>query len=197
MEPLYDIDILEKSDKYIRFRVTENDELLSDEQLLERLSDREDFHTFYNRFLAESPFPAFFWECKPISLNQPDAIHECTLVSSITLDGVAAEQGAFREYFDQNKQVVAFDNLGGDARLVAPCPSGDYGKYAHIGRFVREAEAQQVSEFWKVTAQEMLQQSPNEPRWLSTSGLGVYWLHARIDRYPKYYQTESYKVFKG
>lgn len=197
MESLYATSILEKSDNYLRFRVTENSESLTDEQFLKRLAEREDFRKFYNCFLAESPFSAFFWECKPISLSDKDRIHECTLVKSTTLENVVPEPAAFQQHFDSRNYVAAFDNLGGDARLVAPCPSGDYGKYAHIGRFVREAEKHQISEFWKLTAQEMLSQPSDAPRWLSTSGLGVYWLHARIDCYPKYYQTERYKVFEG
>lgn len=28
--------------------------------------------------------------------------------------------------------------------------------------------------------------------WLSTSGLGVYWLHFRIDARPKYYQYSEF-----
>jgi hypothetical protein len=32
------------------------------------------------------------------------------------------------------------------------------------------------------------------PVWLSTSGLGVYWLHVRLDTHPKYYQYQPYKV---
>lgn len=33
------------------------------------------------------------------------------------------------------------------------------------------------------------------PIWLSTSGLGVYWLHMRLDRRPKYYTYEPFKEF--
>ena len=31
------------------------------------------------------------------------------------------------------------------------------------------------------------------PRWLSTAGLGVPWLHLRLDTRPKYYQYGPYK----
>ena len=33
--------------------------------------------------------------------------------------------------------------------------------------------------------------------WLSTSGLGVYWLHVRLDSRPKYYTYEPYKRQAG
>jgi hypothetical protein len=32
-----------------------------------------------------------------------------------------------------------------------------------------------------------------EPRWLSTSGLGVFWLHVRLDQRPKYYAHTPYR----
>ena len=31
------------------------------------------------------------------------------------------------------------------------------------------------------------------PVWTSTSGLGVYWLHVRLDSRPKYYQHQPFK----
>lgn len=30
--------------------------------------------------------------------------------------------------------------------------------------------------------------------WISTSGLGVSWLHVRLNFYPKYYSHNSYKL---
>ena len=42
-----------------------------------------------------------------------------------------------------------------------------------------------------------LHRSPEETTWLSTSGLGVYWLHVRLDSYPKYYTYRPYKATKG
>ncbi|MDZ7694044.1 MAG: hypothetical protein U5K69_23475 [Balneolaceae bacterium] len=89
--------------------------------------------------------------------------------------------------------MVTFPNLGRDARLIAPCPLPDAPGYPHIGTFVRKAPREQIDQFWKVTATQMQQHIGSDPRWLSTSGLGVFWLHARIDSRPKYYQTDEYK----
>ena len=33
-----------------------------------------------------------------------------------------------------------------------------------------------------------------QPRWLSTAGMGIPWVHVRIDSYPKYYRFPPYKV---
>ena len=39
---------------------------------------------------------------------------------------------------------------------------------------------------------ELLEEQPKV--WLSTSGLGVYWLHVRLDSRPKYYQFKEFAV---
>jgi hypothetical protein len=35
------------------------------------------------------------------------------------------------------------------------------------------------------------------PLWLSTSGLGVAWLHVRLDERPKYYTHAPYRTHAG
>lgn len=68
--------------------------------------------------------------------------------------------------------------------------------YGHLAAFVREGPSQQVAETWKHVAQEYMKQinDMNEkPIWLSTSGLGVAWLHFRLDRRPKYYTFKPYR----
>jgi len=91
-----------------------------------------------------------------------------------------------------------FTNLGGDASLVAPKPlpdgkDADLSPFAHIAAFVRGATLEHTGIVWQMVTQEYLARlSSGKTAWLSTSGLGVYWLHFRIDARPKYYQ---YKPF--
>jgi hypothetical protein len=33
--------------------------------------------------------------------------------------------------------------------------------------------------------------------WVSTSGLGVYWLYIRLDSFPKYYNFQPYKTLRS
>ena len=35
----------------------------------------------------------------------------------------------------------------------------------------------------------------DQPLWVSTCGLGVYWLHVRLDSFPKYYRYAPYQTF--
>jgi hypothetical protein len=53
-------------------------------------------------------------------------------------------------------------------------------------------------ELWNATASSMLAKLESDkqgdtPFWLSTSGLGVYWMHVRIDVAPKYYTYAPFR----
>lgn len=81
--------------------------------------------------------------------------------------------------------VAAFTSLGGDSRLVAPvAPAVD------LARFVRAASDAQASSLWRRVGDELaaaVDGGDFARLYLSTSGLGVSWLHVRIDPRPKYY----------
>jgi hypothetical protein len=187
--------ILESDEKRLTFRLSGDDKPLAHKEFLELLSENKPFIKWYNQFLASTNFDAFFWENMPVTTNNLDEIYECTLVKSATLAHVSPDQSTFDSYFERDKNAVSFPNLGGDAQLVVPCPvSSDSTLYTQIGSFVRQAPDNQITDFWRMVGKEMLDSIQNQPRWLSTSGLVVYWLHARIDSVPKYYQTEAYKT---
>jgi len=54
---------------------------------------------------------------------------------------VAPDAAAFAAAFRVSNEgsVVMFENLGGDALLVAPCPAGPTCVYPHLAAFVRGA----------------------------------------------------------
>ena len=190
---MWKFNILESTDQRQVFRLKAG-EPVSHRQFLSLLSENDEFINWYNQLLADCPFDAFFWENKPITNENLEDIYECTLVKSSTLSKVSTESKTFDSYFDDAKNAVSFSNLGGDAKLVAPCPVSNRKIYTQIGSFVREAPDDQILDFWQLVGNEMINHIKQEPRWLSTSGLGVYWLHVRIDLVPKYYQTEAYRT---
>lgn len=108
----------------------------------------------------------------------------------------------FAAYFEHSDETngVAFTNLGGDARLIAPVPpklSDDslLNPYSHLAKFVRDAPSRQVKQLWVKVGTEFLnslESASSETIWLSTSGLGVAWLHFRLDSSPKYYEYEPF-----
>jgi hypothetical protein len=122
------------------------------------------------------------------------------LVDAPALARVGAEPRAFAAHFGAATDgVVAFDNLGRDARLVAPvAPSGAVGgdeaaDYAHLAAFTRTAPIAQQHALLRRIAVELEARLGDRPLWTSTSGLGVYWLHVRLDAYPKYYTHRPYR----
>ncbi|SMO90529.1 DUF6940 family protein [Fodinibius sediminis] len=191
---MWNIDRLTSSSYHIKFRIYDEESVITNQYFLELLFKSSNFRRFYNTFLADSPFEAFLWENRPMTLHNLDRPYECNLVNSKPLAERKADHLTFSSYFDHKKAVVTFPNLGGDALLIVPCPLKKFSVYPHIGAFIRKADNHQIDAFWQKTAKQMLDRIAPTPRWLSTSGLGVSWTHARIDSRPKYYQSREYKM---
>ena len=117
-------------------------------------------------------------------------------MSAPSLVDVSPEPQAFEEYFNcANTNVVRFENLGKDAVLVAPCPSEHNAYCSQLASFIRGADINHVHRLWEEVGnavEDRLDNRPNKPLWVSTSGLGIYWLHVRLDSYPKYYTYKPY-----
>lgn len=191
---MWSIKPIESSETNIKFCISDGNNLISHSSFLKLLRDHKAFRKQYNDYLAGCDFEAFFWENKPLTRQTLNKDYECNLINSEFLAGCSPDSSTFQPYFRDDNAVVRFPNLGKDAMLVVPCPIKETPVYTHIGNFVRNAGAGQKDEFWKQVGEETLRQIGEEPRWLSTSGLGVFWLHVRIDSYPKYYQTEEYTI---
>ena len=151
------------------------------------------FTEWFSRLLAQAPFDALFWETPPLTESRLGDAFEYVTVNSLELAGVEADPRAFASFFDPALDVVEFGNLGGDAHLIAPCPRGRDQNYAHLAAFVRCATESQNHALWCRLAEAIEKRLSERPIWCSTSGLGVYWLHLRIDSRPKYYTYRPYR----
>ena len=154
-----------------------------------------EFRVFFNELLAGAPYVAFFWETPPVRQTTLAAPFEFVLVESKHLAGATADPKPFREHFGAVKPVVEFGNLGRDAYLVVPCPLDKLECYPHLAAFVRNAPRDQRDALWKCVDEAYERQLSAAPKhiWLSTAGLGVAWLHVRIDSSPKYYRYQPYR----
>ena len=146
--------------------------------------------------LADARFDAFFFETPPVSRDALNRSFEFILVDCPSLVGVDPEPWVFEEHFggDRADGIATFPNIGGDAMLVAPCPTEPLQDYPHLAAFAREAPWEQQLGLWRAVseaAREWFRGS--NPVWISTSGLGVFWLHIRLDSYPKYYNHVPYR----
>lgn len=149
------------------------------------------------RALAAAPFAALFWECRPLSRATLNEAFECVLVDAPALARLSSERGPFAAQLDRDPQalVAIFPNLGHDALLVAPTGHGSRATpapYAHLAAFCRTAPAAEQRALWSTVAQAALDRVRETPFWLSTSGLGIAWLHVRLDERPKYLTWAPY-----
>jgi len=151
------------------------------------------FCDFFTRQLAAIPFEAYFWELPPLTRVTLERPFECVIVNSPHLANVQVDHQSFSAFFTDAAAVVNFDNLGHDAHLVVPCPLGESDHYTHLARFMRQAARTQQRLFWRRLGELCQARMNHRPLWVSTSGLGVYWLHARLDVEPKYYSYPSYR----
>ncbi|BCO32479.1 hypothetical protein TspCOW1_25820 [Thiohalobacter sp. COW1] len=170
---------------------------LSRRRVMELWQDAPDFRERFNRFLAELPFAACFWETPATSLDSLDRPYEQVCVDAPSLAGARPDPHSFADQFNRHcggDGIAEFANPGGDARLIAPCPREPTDCYAHLLTFVRTAPAAQRDAFWRRVGAALSRALSPAPLWLSTSGLGVHWLHARLDTRPKYYTYAPYRA---
>ena len=152
------------------------------------------FRAFFLAELTAVSTTAFFWEMPPITQTTLQRPYEFVIVNSPHLESVVANSRPFAVRLRATTDsVLTFPNLGGDAVLVAPRPIDSAGDYAHLGAFLRNAPVSQQEMLLMKLAEAVLAQVGERPLWISTSGLGVYWLHVRLDSRPKYYTYAPYR----
>lgn len=154
--------------------------------------EREDFRLFWCSSLRNAPFDAYAWECPPVTANTLSRDFDCVFVVSPLLARMPGDSQAFAEHFRPDQSVATFANLGGDAVLVAPSPADGGDNYSHLASFVATAPASQQDALWKAVGEACNRRIGTKPVWISTAGLGVAWLHVRLDDRPKYYRHTPY-----
>ena len=137
--------------------------------------------------LRAAPFAAYFWETP---CAQP---FECVLVDAPGLARASADPSAFEPHFGNAEDDIAdFANLGGDAHLVVPVPEAAEG-YASLAAFTHHAPLEQQHALWRRVGHAWSAAIEARPVWLNTAGMGVPWLHVRLDASPKYYRHAPYR----
>lgn len=196
----------EADGKSIRVRVRKGTEPLPWGSVLEMWSKSVVFQSFFTKALSAAPYKAALWECVPVSAQTLETPFEFALLDSVPLARLRADCARFRSYFSGPESaggIVSFPNLGKNATLVVPIR--DSAKcdqtHAHLLTFLRGAEPSQTAAFWRVLAGNVMAELKSRPQghplWVSTHGLGVPWLHARIDEKPKYFSYAAFRTFHG
>jgi len=169
---------------------------LSFREVISLWCGNHEFRKFFTGEISRSPFSAFFWETPPITNQTLDRPFEYVLVEAPVLLEISPDSRPFNSHFvsARSADVVTFPNLGGDAILVVPVPQDRKECYSHLACFLRSAPEKQIDSFWYRVGLAMQSRISTSPTWLSTAGLGVSWLHLRLDSRPKYYRYLPYKT---
>ncbi len=178
-----------------KIEIFENDSQLSFRELFALLKRSADFAIWYSELVASCEFEAFFWELPPLTADTIGNGAEFVVIESVALSRLRPDPAPFQSQFSRQpgSDVIEFPNLGGDALLVVPTQIGSADSYPHLGAFLRFAPRGQIVALWRATANVVDANLGITPRWLSTAGLGVAWLHLRLDTRPKYYNFLPYK----
>lgn len=155
-----------------------------------------DFCLQFGNWLAEAPFEAFAWETPPLTAATLDEPFECVIVDSPMLARHEADSGPFADHLRNlgERTTATFRSLGGDADLIAPSEHLWTAEYGHLAAFLRTApDAQKAELWWAVSGSVQTWLKTDKLLWLSTAGLGVAWLHVRLDSRPKYYRHGPYR----
>jgi hypothetical protein len=167
---------------------------LSRQATLTALRDEREVREGLLEVLRSAPFAAYKWETPAFSDATADAPFGFVLLDSPSLASRQPDPQPFARFLATTApgDVVDFPNLGGDAHLVVPAASPG-ATCTHLAAFVRTAPPDHQHALFRRAASLCLEQRSASPRWLSTAGLGVSWLHIRLDRQPKYYGHGPYR----
>ncbi|UII26536.1 hypothetical protein LVD15_25105 [Fulvivirga maritima] len=177
----------------VTYTIESEQRRLSFKEVINLLMHSSDFRGQLTQTMRASGFGAYFWEVKPITKSRLDQAFEFAVVQSSSLKEIRMDPEPFQEHFDDDSLILSFPNLRGDAHLVVPNKINPKADYAHLAAFLNTADSLQIDQFWKQVGETYCRLINDQPMWLSTAGLGVSWLHMRIDQRPKYYRYTSYK----
>lgn len=190
----YSFYIVVEGEHAIRFRLKKDDHFLSFAEVFDLWEKEEDFVDFYTESLIQTEYEAFYWEHPALQEEYLEKRYECILQRSRPLERARVNEEAFQEHIHTSQPCADFLNLGKNARLVVPTKQADTTGYRHLGEFIRTAQASQIKAVFQRVGKAMKQElSAEKMIWLNTAGLGVIWLHIRLDTRPKYYKTKHYK----
>ncbi|MEO1053486.1 MAG: hypothetical protein AAFX87_22820 [Bacteroidota bacterium] len=193
MQSAYQIDIIAQDDTAARIKIKGEAGLLSFRDVFE-LWQTPSFSQFFTTTLINIGFEEVFWEHPAVNQTTWHNPYEFMLLRSGRFGRRKPDLNAFADYIDRPENVVAFHNLRKDAKLIVPTKKADPKTYKQLGSFIKQAPQEQVTNLFDTVGKNMIMEvEEGKTVWLNTAGLGVIWLHVRLDSRPKYYKIQTYK----
>jgi len=192
---MWDRDSKKIGDTTIRVCVLQDGVAMSYANAMDLLDSSRDFRSWFIATLADAPFTSYFWETPPVTEATIDSNFEYVVVDGPRLASQRPDTQAFAEYFrdsDGAGTIAVMPNLSGDAVMIVPRILAAASVYTDLATFLRHGPDEQRHELLHVMASTIKSRLGQRPLWVSTSGLGVAWLHIRLDSRPKYYQFQPF-----
>lgn len=185
--------IEEQHGRVQKYTIHDDRGALSFRQVVNFWIENLDFRSFYLKLLSNSQYASYYWEHPSISSDRFDIDYEFVLVQSDILHTVSVTPQYFEAYYQDAGEVVVFPNLGKDALLIVPSPINKTLHYSHLAQYVRHGNSEQKQALLIQVGTTLLATISKQRTWLSTSGLGVFYIHVRLDTQPKYYTYLQYR----
>ncbi|MGB7249996.1 MAG: hypothetical protein WBC73_13745 [Phormidesmis sp.] len=154
------------------------------QQVADGLIQDVDFRQLWNQTWADLPFD---FEWKPVPIHPYTAETHPFFAIIFPAEFRPADPTDFQSYLRAiapDELTATFRNFSGDAQLVIPQNTGDYG---HIAAFCRSAPTEVQHVLWQQVGQMCERAIADETAvWCNTHGHGVPWLHVRFDSRLKY-----------
>lgn len=191
---LFEQVILAQKENVLRFKLKQEGKFLSFQEVFELWKMSPEFINFYTSLLKSEEYSGLFWEHPPLTLLDLSQEYECIIYRSNSFDKRLVDEQAFQDFIQLDDLAVSFSNLGKNATLIVPTKQIEAASYKHFGVFLEQAKEEQILTLFQEVGKIILEEIKEKERvWLNTSGLGVLWLHIRLDTIPKYYKTKRYK----
>ncbi|MEO1395869.1 MAG: hypothetical protein AAFV90_23480 [Cyanobacteria bacterium J06634_5] len=176
-----EVDVAHRGAQLITFADGEGDPL-SWLQVAHGLVNNLEFCQRWHQAWADLPFD---FEWKPIPIHPYTAKSHPFFVVVFPAQFRPADPSDFQPYLKATDALTAtFANHSGDAQLLIPTVTGQYG---HIAAFCRTAPPEAWQALWQRVGARCMSAIANEtPVWCNTHGHGVPWLHVRFDSRLKY-----------
>lgn len=153
------------------------------------------FHNYLKDEVLKTGYKAVYLEFPKLNTKNLNNKFECVILEAIELINSNPNPQAFG--ISCSDLVICTRNKSKDAELIIPNLNSS-NNYAHLFLFLDPENCQPPENnlyyyFWKSAAIVIKEQiNCNKNIWISTSGLGIPWLHLRISEIPKYYRFQKY-----
>ncbi|MEL7330030.1 MAG: hypothetical protein AAGJ69_09345 [Cyanobacteria bacterium J06559_1] len=153
-------------------------------QIAKALITEAKFREHWNQTWAELPFD---FEWKPVPIHPYTASTHPFFAIAFPATFRPPNPHDFLTHLQDlppNRLTATFSNFSGDAQLLVPQVTGNYG---HIAAFCRTAGTAAMHELWQKTGELCVEAIAQQKAiWCNTHGHGVPWLHIRFDQRLKY-----------